>query len=1541
MRDPLNNVIPSLKLENCGTAMTANRFTVDGHAYTINELRINIGGGAHEVTFKLNRTVRTNFLPHLVLYLDGERYGWEDLRDGVTANSDSLTWRDLTQRLTDGQRVQVRLVHNPAPPPVRNLGVSARTGALDLSWITSPVPTTGYDVHYTSVLHRGVVPDTWPALNNPLGNKPVAGWVPLSRSGTQPGSSNPTYTISSLPSGTAYRVRVRARNSAGVSDWVFGTGTTSGTAPVVVVPAPAKPQNTIWSTTLTVAQHTGVNVEFGCDNGSSQMTSCSDALASPNFPYEGYTVFVGEIEYNSSINRLEVGFNELGVSSNSRGLGSNWRRLTLHFGDKSFPFADGQEISAGHVWRFSSVQLGWSAGQQVQVRLTYTPPPPPTVLLSASPNPVREGSPVTVTATLSGALSEDVRIPVYSAAAGSFDITIPAGQTTGTHEFTAPQLEDGEMKQFQIAIEWWRILKSTSLSPKGSQSIAGVTVLDENADPHRVSVSDASGTEMANGYPRLCFAFTLDRAASHLIWVGYRTENGTATAGQDYQGVIGSPVIPFEPGETYKRKCISILDDNVEDSGETFSMVLVNPEGAILGRARGTGTIYNHEPTSLSALTAEGASGENGPFTALDIGSFAPATTAYAVTVPHGTTHVRLTPKSLNRYLTITTGLDGKKKSQVPFGGGIGPAVALAVGENVLVVKTLLASGQRQTYRVTVTRQAAPAAVEVTLSATPNPVQEGSPVTVRATLATALAQAVTIPLTVTRGTSEDGDHGSLASIEIPAGGTSATGTITTTDDADGDDETFTVALGTLPSGLTAGTASSVEVTITDKGAQQQRTEPLTAAFENVPSEHDGTAFSFDLTLSEAPGAGNLPVAASFKVAPGKASVSGSGTRYTVTVTPKAANAWKDVTITLAGGRACSEEGAVCTADGRALSNTSTTTVGGPVRIRIEGARAKEGKDETLDFAVTLNRAAAHDVSVDYATKDETATAGADYTATSGTLTFAAGETAKTVKVPVLDDAVDEGKEVMRLLLSNPQGAYLRGVHAKAKGVIRNDDALQKLWLSRFGRTVATQTVAALEGRFAVQADAPSHVTMAGVDLLSAAGDDAALGETLTGLAQAFGAPSAPAGDNGPFAKNGRSGLWDDPGSRSGAGSVASAPARGMTARGLLAGSSFRFTTGGALDPGGAMTGWGKVVSGGSDGSSLAGLSYASETATGILGMDWERNRLLVGVALSRSLETGRAQEASGTRYDIEGELSTVAPYMRVQASERLSFWSALGSGEGSMALSWGGVSQKADITMQLVAAGGRAELLRPEAGDSGFALALKGDAFFVRTESARVSAPGVGNLAASTGDASRVRAVLEGSQSFGLGGGGSLEPSLSLGLRHDGGDAETGTGVEAGMGLAWSDPSRGLTSDLRLYGLAAHESGGYEEWGASGSLRLVPDPSGRGLSLSMTPSWGAQGQTGRLWDTAPKSFAGTDDSEAPGGRLDTEVGYGLSALGGTGTPYAGLGLGDSGARDWRLGWRFTSGRLHSLSLGVEATRREAANDNGAEHGVTVRGALRW
>ena len=172
-------------------------------------------------------------------------------------------------------------------------------------------------------------------------------------------------------------------------------------------------------------------------------------------------------------------------------------------------------------------------------------------------------------------------------------------------------------------------------------------------------------------------------------------------------------------------------------------------------------------------------------------------------------------------------------------------------------------------------------------------------------------------------------------------------------------------------------------------------------------------------------------------------------------------------MTLTGGRACGEEGAICTADGRSVSNTSTMTVGGPVCIRIEGARAKEGKVPSLDFAVTLNRAASHEVSVDYATEDETATAGADYTAVSGTLDFPPGETAKTVSVSVLDDVIDEGKEVMRLLLSNPRGAYLRGVHTPGeRGSLSTTTRCSRRGLRASGARVGGHVTDAVSGRLA-------------------------------------------------------------------------------------------------------------------------------------------------------------------------------------------------------------------------------------------------------------------------------------------------------------------------------------------------------------------------------------------------------------------------------------------------------------------------------------------
>jgi hypothetical protein len=89
------------------------------------------------------------------------------------------------------------------------------------------------------------------------------------------------------------------------------------------------------------------------------------------------------------------------------------------------------------------------------------------------------------------------------------------------------------------------------------------------------------------------------------------------------------------------------------------------------------------------------------------------------------------------------------------------------------------------------------------------------------------------------------------------------------------------------------------------------------------------------------------------------------------------------------------------------------------------------------FTVTLSAPVAGPVTVDYATDDDSATAPADYEATSGTLTFAAGETSKQVTIPVKGDLLDEPHETFVLNLSNPSGATL--ADARGIGTILDND----------------------------------------------------------------------------------------------------------------------------------------------------------------------------------------------------------------------------------------------------------------------------------------------------------------------------------------------------------------------------------------------------------------------------------------------------------------------------------------------------------------------
>ncbi|MCC7368339.1 MAG: hypothetical protein IT306_07950 [Chloroflexi bacterium] len=121
----------------------------------------------------------------------------------------------------------------------------------------------------------------------------------------------------------------------------------------------------------------------------------------------------------------------------------------------------------------------------------------------------------------------------------------------------------------------------------------------------------------------------------------------------------------------------------------------------------------------------------------------------------------------------------------------------------------------------------------------------------------------------------------------------------------------------------------------------------------------------------------------------------------------------------------------------AIANTTNGS------ITIADASVAEGNSgvTVATFNLTLSGPSAQATSVDYTTANGTALAGQDYQAATGTVTFQAGETTKSIAINVLTDTVVESDETFTVTLSNPtNGATL--ARAQATGTIQNDDAVQ-------------------------------------------------------------------------------------------------------------------------------------------------------------------------------------------------------------------------------------------------------------------------------------------------------------------------------------------------------------------------------------------------------------------------------------------------------------------------------------------------------------------
>ena len=823
------------------------------------------------------------------------------------------------------------------------------------------------------------------------------------------------------------------------------------------------------------------------------------------------------------------------------------------------------------------------------------------------------------------------------------------------------------------------------------------------------------------------------------------------------------------------------------------------------------------------------------------------------------------------------------------------------------------------------------------------------------------------PLAVSVTVATAGDYGVTAgsqTVTIDTTG-SATLTLATTDDTtDEPDGSATVTVQT-GSGYTVGTPASGTVAVRDDDLPP----PVVTIAAKAASVTEGGDAVFTLTADRAPAAALTVELAVSETGEGDHVAASDEGPATVTI----AKDTTEAVFTLATVNDAVDEpdtsatvtvqpGAGYTVGAPASASVEVTDDDAPSTVpalSVGDSTAKEGdRLPVMPFTVRLSSPAQGPVRVHVSTRPSTpvsARPGQDYAPGSSDLTFRAGETEKQVWILIYDDSHDEGAETFEVVLSQAKGATIGdGV---AVGTIVNDDPMPAAWLARFGRTVAEQALDGIAGRMAAPRTAGMQGTLAGraLDFDAPAGGapgtwsgagpgagDAANGApTLAGTGALALADIAQASGGSP-GRDGHGGI--DDGFGHDAAGFGETHAQSMTAREALLGSSFSLT--GERDgAGGSMAFWGRASRGSFDGREGT-FSLDGEATTALLGADYARGKWLVGLALTQSTGEGEYRDTkvrprppsqdcppgeTGPLCDdavragngeVEASLTAALPWASVQASERLKLWGAVGYGAGEVTLETAMDGRyRADTSWSMAAAGLRGELLGTSPEGAGPALALTSDALWARTSSEQTR-----DLAASDSDATRLRLGLEGSWRMALEGGGSLAPKLELGARHDGGDAETGFGVELGGGLAWSDPALGLTLDVSGRTLLAHENDDLKDRGYAASLGFDPSPaSERGPSLSLRQELGARATGGLDALFAPEPLEDRTGSDAAS-RWSMEAAYGVPAFGGrfTGSPHVGLGL-SAAARDYTLGWRWTpeAARTPDLSFGLKATRRES------------------
>lgn len=322
--------------------------------------------------------------------------------------------------------------------------------------------------------------------------------------------------------------------------------------------------------------------------------------------------------------------------------------------------------------------------------------------------------------------------------------------------------------------------------------------------------------------------------------------------------------------------------------------------------------------------------------------------------------------------------------------------------------------------------------------------EDGAPnliytVTLNQAAFSALSVNYTIGGTATNGT----DYATIASpLVIPAGNTTGTITVNPTADATIEaDETVTLTLA-AGTGYTLGVPNSATGTILNDDLPNLTINDVTGSEGNAGI----TNFTFTVSLSAPAGPGGV----TFNIATANGTATAGVDYVAQSLTSQTIPAGSSTyTFTVqVNGDTLNEPSETFFVNVTGVTNAVVVDgqgVGTIVNddplpsLSIDDVTVVEGNSGTTNavFTVSLSAASGQTVTVNYATADGTATAPADYTNTSGTLTFTPGQTTRTITVPVIGETVPEANETFFVNLSGATNATISD--NQGVGTITNDD----------------------------------------------------------------------------------------------------------------------------------------------------------------------------------------------------------------------------------------------------------------------------------------------------------------------------------------------------------------------------------------------------------------------------------------------------------------------------------------------------------------------